>query len=140
MIYILSFILDNYFTNSLFIFLSLLLTYNKKNKVYISALLGFLYDVIYTNTLFINTIIFLLSTFIIEKIHKEGYFNLLLNTLILIVYYRIIQFIVINISKNYLYSNLLINILDSLPINFLYVSLIFLIKKIHKFKFKHIIN
>ena len=138
MIYIISFILDKYLSNSLFTLLSLLLTYNKKNRkklITISIILGLLYDIIYTNTLFINTIVFLLSIYLIEIIYKKNnYLNIIIYSLIIIIYYRLAQYIIINIIYNYPSYDIIKNIVYSILINMIYVNLVFLLKKIHKSK------
>ena len=138
MIYLISFILDKYISNSLFTLLSLLLTYNKRNRkrlIIISIILGLLYDIIYTNTLFINTIIFLLSIYLIEIIYKKNnYINTIISSLIIIIYYRLTQYIIMNIIYKYSIFILLKNIIISILINMIYVNLVFLLKKIHKSK------
>jgi len=141
MIYILSFILDLCFNNSLFTLLSLLLTYNKKSSkknIIIAIILGIIYDIT-INKILTNSIIFLLIYFLIEKIYKNNYYKLILNTIVIIISYRIIQYIIINISSitNY---DLVKNIIISLPINLIYVNFIYFIKIIHKNKFMHIIK
>ena len=141
MIYLISIFLDSYFNYSLFTLLSLLLTYkrNKKNLFIISIILGLFYDII-LNTLFINTILFILTFYLIEIIYNKKYIYFIINSLLIIIFYRIIQFIIVNINYSYSLYNLIKYIILSIPINILYVILVLIIKNIHKSKIKHIIK
>ena len=110
-IIVISFILDNtlsLFTNQsslflpLFTLLSLIVifSYNLKDYHYfiISGSLGLLYDIIFTDSLFLNCGIFLLFSLIIHLIFKRinyNLFNQLLFSLLLILLYRIITYILL---------------------------------------------
>lgn len=150
-IMILSFILDSVFSNifndSIFMPLISLMSiivlkkkYKIENKVYLffTALIGLLYDLIYTSTPVLNMMIYLLLGIIVIyffKYFRKNLFNELLLSTILIVLYRTIIFIVLTIS-NILESNITIlikSIYSSLFLNYIYIVITyFIIKKINK--------
>ena len=109
MINIISIILDliNYSfinINSLFISLfsieSLIFI---KNKKYLKAfILGIIFDLLFTNYYLLNGFIFLFLEYIIIKYYKYFKYNLINNiilSIILILIYNIILFIVLNVTK-----------------------------------------
>ena len=135
-IMILSFMLDSVFSNifndSMFMPLISLMSiivlkkkYKIENNVYLffTALIGLLYDLIYTSTPVLNMMIYLLLGIIVIfffKYFRKNLFNELLLSTILIVLYRTIIFIVLTIS-NILESNITIlikSIYSSLIIKF----------------------
>ncbi len=150
-IMILSFILDSVFSNifndSIFVPLISLMSiivlkkkYKIENNVYLffTALIGLLYDLIYTSTPVLNMMIYLLLGIIVIfffKYFRKNLFNELLLSTILIVLYRTIIFIVLTIS-NILESNITIlikSIYSSLFLNYIYIGITyFIIKKINK--------
>ena len=127
----------------LFSLISLLFTYqllkNKKNLLYVGLVMGFIYDIALTQTLFLNTLLFALISIII--IH---YYNLmstkLIYTIILalicIITYRTITYIayiIFNIESFDIFE-LLKGIYSSLIINIVYIVIMQLIlnKKIKR--------
>ncbi len=150
-IMILSFILDSVFSNifndSIFMPLISLMSiivlkkkYKIENNVYLffTALIGLLYDLIYTSTPVLNMMIYLLLGIIVIfffKYFRKNLFNELLLSTILIVLYRTIIFIVLIIS-NILERNITIlikSIYSSLFLNYIYIVITyFIIKKINK--------
>lgn len=92
---ILAFILDGiisrYFTiYPVFTLLSLI--FLKKNKYLIVIIIGLLYDITYTDTLFLNTIIFYSLLFFIQYYYsklKNNFLNTFVLGIILIVIYRL---------------------------------------------------
>lgn len=144
MIIIISFILDGLVSTKissasyfypLFTLVSLLLTYknfNQKDNYYylISALVGLIYDIVYTDTLFLNAFIFFLISFITRKIFSKynyNLFSLILVSIITIIYYRIITYLILCLI-NYLSFDIFIllkGIYKSLLINAVYVVLIY---------------
>lgn len=150
-IMILSFILDSVFSNifndSIFMPLISLMSiivlkkkYKIENNVYLffTALIGLLYDLIYTSTPVLNMMIYLLLGIIVIfffKYFRKNLFNELLLSTILIVLYRTIIFIVLTIS-NILESNITIlirSIYSSLFLNYIYILITyFIIKKLNK--------
>ena len=131
-----SLILDGVFSrffNSLFTLISLIFIYKKENRYLITLISGFIYDLVYTDTLFLNTLIFMLILLLIEFIFKYIRFNLvntiLVSILIIIIYRTSIYFILFII--NYIESdivNLLYGILYSL-INVIFTTIIYLTNK-----------
>ena len=150
-IMILSFMFDSVFSNifndSMFMPLISLMSiivlkkkYKIENNVYLffTALIGLLYDLIYTSTPVLNMMIYLLLGIIVIfffKYFRKNLFNELLLSTILIVLYRTIIFIVLTIS-NILESNITIlikSIYSSLFLNYIYIIITyFIIKKINK--------
>ena len=153
---IISFILDNFISNfinhnslfyPLFTLLSLIIIYpkltKKINKYYlISFLLGLIYDVAVTDTLFFNAFIFLLLSYIVNYIFRKipyNYLSVLIISFISIIYYRLITYIVL-LLLNYLHFNLLTllkSIYNSLILNIIYITILYNKKLIFK-KIKHI--
>ena len=124
----------------LFTVLSLIEVYpllkNKRKLITIGIIMGVLYDVVYTQTLFMNTIIFfLISLTIIEvfKLLSYNSFNSLLLSILLIILYRTLSyaffFILNDVQLNLglffksIYSSLLLNIIYSVLFNFVYFKL-----------------
>lgn len=152
-----SFILENswslifYKNTSLFLSLFALVTifsiyplYKNNKKYYITSFIyGLIYDIVFTNTIFLNAIIFLFLSFIISKIHKNfnmNVFNTIMLNIGLIVLYRTINYLIIivvdNLSFNYVL--LLKSIYSSLIINIIYVLILnFIIKKVCPKSFKY---
>ena len=142
----LSFIFDNIislFINQnciffpLFSLLSLLIifSYNLKKHNYflLSFGIGFLYDLLFTDTLFVNSGIFLLLSlgiyFIFKKINYN-FFNIILVSILLIILYRVITYILflLNFSISFNIFTLLKGIYSSIIINIVYVSLLYFIR------------
>lgn len=155
MIVIVSFILDNIVSNflnynsifnPLFTLLSLVLIYpsfNKRsNNCYIYVfILGFIYDVAITNTLFLNAFIFILLAYFIKLIFNKipyNYLSVLIITLCSIIYYRVITYAVL-IILNYLDFNLFYlfkSIYTSILLNIIYISILYLIINSKRLIFK----
>jgi len=155
MIVIISFVLDNIVSNflnynsifnPLFTLLALILIYpcfNKRsNNYYIYAfVLGFIYDVSITNTLFLNAFIFLLLSYLIRLMFKKipyNYLSILIISLCSIIYYRVITYIVL-IILNYLDFNLFYlfkSIYTSILLNVIYISILYLIINSKRLIFK----
>ena len=153
---IISIILDNFISNfinhnSLFYplltLLSLIIIYpkltKKINKYYLTSfLLGLIYDIAVTDTLFLNAFIFLLLSYIINYIFRKipyNYLSVLIISFISIIYYRLITYIVL-LLLNYLNFNLLTllkSIYNSLILNIIYITILYNKKLIFK-KIKHI--
>lgn len=109
MINIISIILDliNYsFINKNSLFISLFSVESLifiKNKKYLKAfILGIIFDLLFTNYYLLNGFIFLFLEYIIIKYYKYFKYNLINNiilSIILILIYNIILFIVLNVTK-----------------------------------------
>lgn len=154
-IIIISFILDNVIASlinfdslmyPLFSILSLILTYNHFNQrdnfyFIVSFILGLIYDIAYTDTVFLNAFIFLLLAYLLRKAFTKivyNYLSVLLISISTIIYYRLITYIILVIVKyiNFNFLFLLKGIYSSLIINFIYISVVYLINNSKKIIFK----
>lgn len=133
----------------LFSLVSLIIVYpyfngDKHNYYKFSFILGFAYDSIYTDTMIFYAFLFLLMAFIITKLMillNDNYFNVIIITIISIIIFRSITYILIvmtgNISFNYhiwfksIYSSILANVGYALMLLFItnFISNKFKIKK-----------
>ena len=134
-----SLILDGIFSkwiNSLFTPLALIFLYKNNDRYLYALLAGFIYDIAYTDTLFLNAIIFVLLLYLIELIFKKitfNFFNVVLISILIIILYRVSIFLIL-VVINYIdfnLFNLLYGILYSL-INIIFVIIYYFISK--KFK------
>ena len=119
----------------LFSLLSIVILYpyycHNKRKMYGSAItMGILYDIVYTKSLFLNTLLFLFLIYLVDRIYKvltNNFINTFLITTITIVLYRVINylfFIVLGlISWNT--GDIVECISHSLIINYVYIALFY---------------
>ena len=139
-ILIISFILDGVLTNflpfgveniSLFTplltIVALVVIYNffyhkEKNYYILSFVIGILYDLFYTNLLFLDGLLFLLIAFVITKIYKVVGFNYMWIALDIVIFnlvpmsiYRLLYKISHSIILNIIYGELLYFIIQLLP-------------------------
>lgn len=152
LILVISFLLDNlisFFLNTNLLFnpllslVSLIIIfryYHRKdeNKYLITSfVLGLVYDIACTDTIFLNAGIYLLLSLFIIKFYKIFSYNLLNSAILLIIViiiYRSITFLVLS-NFNFISFNLyhlLQSIYSSLILNLLYLSFFFLKKKKYK--------
>ena len=152
LILVISFLLDNlisFFLNTNLLFnpllslVSLIIIfryYHRKdeNKYLITSfVLGLVYDIVCTDTVFLNAGIYLLLYLFIIKFYKIFSYNLLNSAILLIIViiiYRSITFLVLS-NFNFISFNLyhlLQSISSSLILNLLYLSFFFLKKKKYK--------
>lgn len=152
LILVISFLLDNlisFFLNTNLLFnpllslVSLIIIfryYHRKdeNKYLITSfVLGIVYDIVCTDTIFLNAGIYLLLSLFIIKFYKIFSYNLLNSAILLIIviiFYRSITFLVLS-NFNFISFNLyhlLQSIYSSLILNLLYLSFFFLKKKKYK--------
>lgn len=119
--------------------------YRKKEKKYFISIfiLGMLYDLLYTNLLFFNAVLFVFIGFIIRLIIKNfelSYMKIILYIVIVVVSYESLTlfflgiFNIIPISIN----RLIYKITHSLLINIIYGEILFIIIKILPKKYKEI--
>lgn len=137
----------SYFT-PLLTLVSLFLIYQfyikKTKKYYIVALImGLIYDLLYTNLLFYNSILFLIIAILIKYLYKNfevNYFNIILYIIVIITSYEIIQALII-LSFQLVpitISKLIYKIIHSLILNIIYTEIVyFIIQKLPK-KYKKI--
>lgn len=152
LILVISFLFDNlisFFLNTNLLFnpllslVSLIIIfryYHRKyeNKYLITSfVLGLVYDIVCTDTVFLNAGIYLLLSLFIIKFYKIFSYNLLNSAILLIIViiiYRSITFLVLS-NFNFISFNLyhlLQSISSSLILNLLYLSFFFLKKKKYK--------
>jgi len=119
--------------------------YRKNEKKYFITLfiLGIIYDLLYTNLLFFNGVLFILIGFISKYINKNYEITpirLILYTIIIIVSYESLTGLILFIFRVVpvtLYK-VWYKIIHSLLLNIIYVELIYLIIKLIPEKFKKI--
>lgn len=147
---IISFLLDGIISNhynfySLFTLMYLIFINRKKNKYTITLIIGFLYDIAYTDTLFLNAFMFVLILYIIEKFYnyfKNNFINTVLLSFIIIFIYRVITYLLLCMIDylNFESFDLITSIYKSLIINLIFVMIIYLFnifikrRKNHKIK------
>ena len=145
-ILVFSFLLDGILSNylpinslftPLFSLVSLIIVYpyfngNKRDYYKYAFLLGLFYDLIYTDTLVFHAFLFLFMSFLITKftlVLSDNYLNLIIITVITIVIFRSVSYILIfitgNINIDYhvflkgIYSSLILNIIYSVILLFI---------------------
>ncbi len=152
---IISFVFDSIFSNiiptdsiflPLFSLISLIIIYpyfHKEENSYLkfTFLLGLLYDIAYTDTLFLNAFIFLLIGFCIKLINEyisNNIFNVSIMSLLVVIIYRFITYFVLVMINylNYDFTNLLASIYSSLIINVIYGIILYLITDFISRKYK----
>ena len=116
--FILEGIISNYITIDLIIFYF----YFKKNKY--PFLIGILYDIIYTDTLLLHSFIFIIISFLINKIRDKNY---LYFTFIILIYHILKYTILLLINPFNIYS--LIMLVRNIIINIMIYILIFNLNK-----------
>lgn len=102
----------------LFLLVSLVLIYPKKNYLIICFICGLIYDVCFYNSLFINTISFIFIGLLLDKLTK---YNIYIRCIIVIMFYRFITYfmlVLIGYSKlnilllfKSIYSSIILNII-----------------------------
>ena len=160
-ILIISFILDGVLTNflpfgveniSLFTplltIVALVVIYNflyhkEKNYYILSFVIGILYDLFYTNLLFLDGLLFLLIAFVITKIYKVVGFNYMwiaLDILISIIIYECsfaLVIVIFNLVPMSIYR-LLYKISHSIILNIIYGELLYFIIQLLPKKYKKV--
>ncbi len=119
--------------------------YRKRQKQYFITIgiVGFIYDLLYTNLLFYNALIFLLMGFIIKKIYENldvSHFKISIYITILIALYEIIFafFIILFDLVPMTFNDLIFKITHSIILNIFYGELLLLIIEHLPEKFKRI--
>lgn len=130
-------VISNYVNNTIlnccFSIISLLLIYpymyKNLNKYYIlSFSLGLLYDITYTNTIFLNAIIFLIIAFIIIKLDKiisNTFINSVFIGIITIIVYRLITYLTYIIIGELSFDIMILfnSIISTLLLNIIYIMI-----------------
>lgn len=127
----------NSFLSPLLVVSSLVLIYpyfmNDNSKfLKTSMFLGLLYDIIFTNTLFLNMLLFLLVGFFIKQINiilSNNYLNVIIITVLSLLCYLISSYIILNILGvlNFNFKTLIVVIKNALFLNLFYNFLMFFI-------------
>ena len=122
---------------SLFTLISLIIVYpyfhNNESKYFgLCFFTGLLYDIVYTNTLLFNAVIFLIMAFIIKKVNNvisNNSINVAIISLIIIIIYRVIIYLVLCLISylNFNIRDLLYSIASSLVLNMIYSVVLYLI-------------
>ena len=100
---------------------------NKKNIIIF--ILGIIYDLLYTDLLFIHGFIFILILIISNRILKESnsFFKMIFTYYISIIMYTLLQSVYVIIYTNMYIPNLLIKIVKSIYMNTIYFIIIYVI-------------
>lgn len=115
-----------------------------EKKYYINIfILGFIYDLFYTNLLFFNAVLFTIIAIINKKIQKTtslNFFNILIETIVIIIIYELLTGFILftyNIVPVTIIK-VLYKIIHSILLNVIYIEVLyFILKKIPK-KYKQI--
>ena len=117
-----TFILEGLISNYITIDLILFYFYFKKNKY--PFLIGLLYDIIYTDTLLLHAFIFIIISFLIDKIKDKNY----LYFIFIILIYHVLRYLVLLLINPFsIYS--LIMLIRNIIINIMIYILIFNLNK-----------
>ena len=117
-----TFILEGLISNYITIDLILFYFYFKKNKY--PFLIGLLYDIIYTDTLLLHAFIFIIISFLIDKIKDKNYLYFIF---IILIYHVLIYLVLLLINPFSIYS--LIMLIRNIIINIMIYILIFNLNK-----------
>lgn len=134
---------NNILFNPLFSLMSLIIVfryYKRRDdlKYLITiSLFGLLVDIVYTDTLFLNTGIYLIIGIIIVKYYKFFTYNLLNSIilgLIVVCIYRLLNFLVLSNAGiiSFDFNKLLKSIYSSFILNLIYITCFFLKRKKYK--------
>ncbi len=114
---------------------------NKIKYYKICIIYGIIYDLIYTNTIFLHGLLFFIIGYIVNYLYKNltnHLLNVILITFMIIIIYRIINYILICITSNYIFIPIYMikSITTSILLNIIYISILnFLLKdKYHYYK------
>lgn len=139
---------DLSFFTPLFTLISIFIVYplyRKKEKEYFISIfiLGFVYDLIFTNLLFFNAVLFVFVGFLIEYIIKNfelGYIKIIIYVLLIVIFYESLTALFLGIFNivPITIDRLIYKITHSLLINIIYSELLFIIIKILPKRFKEI--
>ena len=134
------------YLNTIYTIISLILVYdyfnNKKKYLYLIIIIGFLFDITYTGTIFINILLFFIICLVssyLDEIFPQNIIMINIKTLIgIFIYYSLSYLLFIIFNYNHYELNLLWNILlRSIIMTIIYTSIsYYLLKKIIKNKIK----
>lgn len=134
---IISIIINIPFLESCFLLITLIIIYpyykNKKMKYIIMCFIfGIIYDILFTNTMFISSIVYVLCGLLIDLFYKyidNNIYSFSFLNLIIIIFYRTIVYTLLSILDYLRFdiSILFIGILNSIVLNLLYGLILFVI-------------
>lgn len=137
----------SYFT-PLFTLISIFIVYplyRKKEKEYFISIfiLGFVYDLLFTNLLFFNAVLFVFIGFIIKYIIKNfelGYIKIIIYVLLIVIFYESLTALFLGVFNivPITIDRLIYKITHSLLLNIIYSELLFIIIKLLPKRFKEI--
>lgn len=162
LILIISFVLEGVFSNlvssnsilfPLFTIVSLATIYplfNKDKKMFYAytAFVGVMYDIVYTNTPFINTFSYLITAYMICLIYEYitvSKFNIILISIIVILFHQTVLYLLLCLFKYTTFNEvtLLTNLYSSLIVNVIYSFILFFIvqhiKKKRDYRYRNFI-
>ncbi|MFV0250114.1 MAG: rod shape-determining protein MreD [Bacilli bacterium] len=110
---------------------------NKKKYLITSFILGFFYDVTYTNTIILNAIVFTLISYIIINLNFKIFnkiISLCITTLLVIIIYQIITYLILLLTTYLVFEihDLITSITSSLLLNIIYSIILFYLNKYSK--------
>lgn len=118
-------------------------SHNQKKYLIMSFIIGFLYDLFYTNLLFFNAFLFLLLAYITTFLYKqlgEGYIRILIRVLLAILLYEVLTavcIIILNLVPMSL-ERLWYKFSHSIFLNLAYAEVIFIIIQLIPKKYRKI--
>lgn len=129
--------LDSHFFVPLLSLMSLILIYpyfngEKEDYIKVSALMGFLYDVVFTDTLLLNLVLFILIGLFIcflNRLFSTNFFSIVLVSVLVIIAYRFMNYGILCLSGLFEFQMIrfIDSILCSLLLNVIYVILLYFI-------------
>ncbi len=119
--------------------------YRKKEKKYFITIfiVGFIYDLFYTNLLFFNALLFLLIGFFVKQFFKYleyNFINIFISTILIICLYEVtiaVIILIFNLVPITIFK-LIYKIGHTLILNILYAEALYLILKLVPKKFKRV--
>ncbi len=128
---------NEFYMLPLFTPLSLIFIYpyfknSKKDYLLFSSIVGFIYDIVFTNFYILNAILFFIIAYIIYNYLKKlnfNFINIILLSIIIILFYNIILFLIFNITNYYDYDilDLIYIIKHVFIINLIYIFSLYFI-------------
>ena len=113
-----------------------ILNIDKKNYFFISIIFSLLYDITYTSFAFMNTLIFIFFMIIYKKINVKNFFLLIIEYIISIMFYFLINYIstfeLLNINYNYLLKTIFNSMIFNITYFIILYSIVSLVKLIKR--------
>lgn len=119
--------------------------YNQRKQYFLLAIIiGFLYDIAYTDTLFCHVLLFVTMALFIEKLNiwiSNSMLNVAIMSLFTVIVYRILSFLILILIGYLSFSiePLLRSIASSLILNMIYAAILYLLTD-HWSQKKHVLK